>query len=303
MEQGIYADVLLVTNYVVNTAIILCVGKFSGRSSTGRRTVAAALVGAAGSLVIFLPYPGVIISVLIKLGLSAAMVFTAFKAVSLRLFLKQVFMLFSISFAFAGAMLGLWLTFEPPGMSYSNGVAYFNISPLLLLATTAAVYALLSLAARLLGRERLGGEILRVTVGLKGATASARGLVDSGNRLIEPFSGMPVVVCSPEILEKLLPGGKAAAFLAGGDMAEGLPAMRVVPYSHVGGSGALRAFKPDFLRIDTPKGSMMVENVYLGFSGHGIGDGANRGPLRYDCLLSPGLHVADVGASTESAHS
>lgn len=149
MEQGVYVDVLLVMNYIINMLLIVCMGKLSGREPKRRRIVAAALFGAATSLTIFLPFMGVFLSILMKLVISAAIVLIAFSYINLRIFFKQLFLFFAVSFSFAGVMLGIWLAFSPKGMTYYNGVVYFDISSFLLIITTAVAYALLAIASRL----------------------------------------------------------------------------------------------------------------------------------------------------------
>ncbi len=289
MEQGVYVDVLLATNYAVNLCIILCVARFSGRSPKRRRIVAAALLGAATSLTIFLPLMAPVPSILLKLCVSAAVVLAAFGYVSARAFLGQMFLLFAISFCFAGVMLGLWLLFEPPGMGWNNGVVYFDISPLLLVCSTAAAYLLLSLFSRMTRGKSLPREIYSVRVYFNGKTAAVRGMVDTGNRLKEPFSGSPVVVCRVGDLAGILPAEMVEAVLKGklapddAPVGEGVPRLRVVPYANVGAGGALPAFKPDKIVIEALSESLTADDAYVGISRENIGDES------YNCLLSPEL--------------
>jgi stage II sporulation protein GA (sporulation sigma-E factor processing peptidase) len=283
MEQGVYVDILLVTNYIVNLCIILCVGRFSGGSPKRRRIVAAALLGAATSLTIFLPLMGPVASVLLKAAISAAIVLAAFGFEGIRLYIMRIFLFFAISFCFAGVMLGLWLLFEPPGMSWNNGVVYFDISAALLVASTAAAYAVLRIAARLTQPRSLPREILNVSVCVNGKAAALKGLVDTGNRLKEPFSGLPVAVCEARAFLGVLPDGHIEAALRGGLVADTPPPLRMVPYADVGGTGVLPAFKPDMMLIEAPGGTLKASEVYVGLSREKIGD------ERYDCLLGPEL--------------
>ncbi len=289
MEQGVYVDVLLATNYAVNLCIILCVARFSGRSPKRCRIVAAALLGAATSLTIFLPLMALVPSVLVKLGVSAAVVLAAFGYISAKAFWGQMFLFFAISFCFAGVMLGLWLLLEPPGMSWNNGVVYFDISPLLLICSTVAAYLLLSLFSRVTRGKSLPREIYPVRVHLNGRAAAVRGMVDTGNRLREPFSGSPVVVCRVSDLTGILPPNLVEAVLQGKMAPESgipeakLPRLRVIPYANIGAGGALPAFKPDKIVIDTQSESLTAEEAYVGISRENIGDG------EYNCLLNPEL--------------
>ena len=62
-------------------------------------------------------------------------------------------------------------------------------------------------------------------------------LVDTGNRLREPLSGLPVLVAEEGLLRPLLPPGCDPAALPRG--------FRLVGYGGVGGSGRMPCFRPD----------------------------------------------------------
>jgi stage II sporulation protein GA (sporulation sigma-E factor processing peptidase) len=182
-------------------------------------------------------------------------------------------------------MLGLWLLFEPPGISWNNGVVYFDVSAALLVISTAAAYAVLRIAAWLTQPRSLPREILNGRVRVNGKAAALKGLVDTGNRLREPFSGLPVAVCEARAFAGVLPDKHIEAALRGEIVADTPPPLRMVPYANVGGTGVLPAFKPDMLLIETPGETLKAGEVYIGLSREKIGD------ERYDCLLSPELMV------------
>lgn len=63
----VYADVLVVVNYIVNLLLLLASAKLLGVVICRWRLCAGALVGALGSLVIFLPYVGMWFQILYKI--------------------------------------------------------------------------------------------------------------------------------------------------------------------------------------------------------------------------------------------
>ena len=69
----VYADVLVVVNYIVNLLLLLASAKLLGVVTCRWRLCAGALVGALGSLVIFLPYVGMWFQALYKILLALAM--------------------------------------------------------------------------------------------------------------------------------------------------------------------------------------------------------------------------------------
>ena len=74
----VYADVLIVVNYIVNLFMLLAARRILGSAAGRGRMSLAALLGAAGSLVIFLPYIGFWFQFLYKLFLAVAMAAAAF---------------------------------------------------------------------------------------------------------------------------------------------------------------------------------------------------------------------------------
>lgn len=80
-------------------------------------------------------------------------------------------------------------------------------------------------------------------IGLSGRRASVDALIDTGNRLIEPISGLPVIVAEEGALTALLPEGYAAG---GMDQA----GFRRIAYGGVGGDGTLLCFMPDSISAE-----------------------------------------------------
>lgn len=285
METAVYVDVLLVLNYVVTALLVACSGKLLGLQIKRRRIVAAALVGSVGSLTIFFPFLGFFPMLGVRMVLSAAIVAAAFPLTGPGRFLKCWFVFFAVSFFFAGVMLAIWMAFAPAGMLYYNGVVYFNVRPLALLACTAAAYLLLTLGNRISRGGRHPGIRCRVTLKLGEKRCSLQALVDTGNSLVEPFSGTPVVVCRLEAVRELLGEALAAALQRGdweeaGRLAGGR--IRLVPYRVVGGKGVLPALRGD--RLYVPRGDALyqTERFYLAVTEGKLEEGC-------DALLNPDL--------------
>lgn len=264
----VYADVLVVVNYIVNLLLLLASGKIMGAILTRRRVTLAALLGAAGSLVIFLPYIGWWFQFSYKLALAAAMAAAAFGCRPWRRFLKGLFVLFTVSFLFAGVMLAVSYLMKPFGVLFYNGVVYFDISVVTLILTTTAAYLLLLLFERLFFSRTSEKKLYDLTVRVNGRTIVMKGLADTGNSLREPFSGAPVVVCDRELAERVAP--------------EDGTRYRVIPCLTVTGQGALRGFRPDELTISGQGRVVKTSDVYIASGREPIGG-------EYQSLFNPQL--------------
>jgi len=285
VKTVVYVDVLLIINYIINLLLVLCTAKISGIKPQRRKIVAAALFGSLCSLTIFLPFLGFFAELLLKLAISALIVRIAMPYDSAREYLRRWFAFFAVNFFFAGSMLGIWMAFTPQWMMYYNGVVYFDISTISLIGATIAAYLLLSLMSRVSRAGRLQGDLCKVRIYLGERMCELSGLIDSGNSLSEPFSGMPVMVCWLEEVRQLMSPQVADCIMNGdfsGLLELDIP-FRLVPYSAVGGGGVLPAFTPDKLIVRDKQGAHRVENVYVALSAKKVGDG------RYGAILNPDM--------------
>ena len=103
-------------------------------------------------------------------------------------------------------------------------------------ASTPLLGALGAFATMLHKRIRAGTSTLRpmeLIVENAGGSARLHAIVDTGNRLHEPFSGQPVLIAEARALQGILPER----------------GFRAVRYASVGGGGLLRCFRPDGIYI------------------------------------------------------
>ncbi|MFR6027787.1 MAG: sigma-E processing peptidase SpoIIGA, partial [Christensenellales bacterium] len=82
-------------------------------------------------------------------------------------------------------------------------------------------------------RKRMFTWEVRVSLCFQGKSIRFPALIDTGNRLREPMSGLPVLIAEASLLDGLL----------GGELAPGLT--RQVAFGGLGGCGTVRCFHPD----------------------------------------------------------
>ena len=109
MEITVYADVLLAVNFLIDYLLLLFCARLSGRRIIRKRLLAGALGGALTSLVIFLPPLSFWPMTLLKAGIAVLMVRLAYPWLSWRVFFRDSFLFFTVSFLLAGICLGLCL--------------------------------------------------------------------------------------------------------------------------------------------------------------------------------------------------
>jgi len=247
MGMVIYADILVAVNYYVSYLLLCGAEHISGIPLSRRRKVLAALVGGLCAMAVFLPLRGFVCGLALRVVTSAAMLCTAWPGRYIKDYLRLGIILLVTSFLFAGGVMALCLLWPALPLACPGGMIYFDISPLLLLLTVTGCYLLLGLLKRFYSCTRTRQLVYPMTLGYGGKEITLRMLKDSGNRLVEPFSGLPVAVCSLPVLAPLLSAEEcdAVRFPARGDS---LPSgFRLVSYQAVGGGGLLAAFRPEKL--------------------------------------------------------
>ncbi|MCI8360100.1 MAG: sigma-E processing peptidase SpoIIGA [Clostridiales bacterium] len=242
----VYIDLLFFLNLLVDYFILSLTSRLSGAAAGFLRQLGGAAVGALFSFIIFLPAQSLPVEWLARLAFSAVIILCVYGFGGIRRFLRLLFTFYAVSLLYAGFMLAVWFLCHPAGMAVHNGVVYFSISPIVLLAGAGLAYLVISLGRRLMRRPAAAGQRREIEVRLYGKQVRLTALVDTGHSLTDILSDQPVVVATLSAIKPLLPPETLPAFEGigqpPGDMAG---RYRLIPYSVVGGGGLLPAFRCD----------------------------------------------------------
>ena len=114
------------------------------------------------------------------------------------------------------------------------------------------------LSATALRKKRLVTWEVQVFLSAGGGEARFRALVDTGNRLREPFSGLPVLICERGVLADVLPAGYDALPPGGAP-----PGFRQVGYGALGGGGRMNCFRPELCLVDYGNGYLKSPDLWV----------------------------------------
>ncbi len=237
----LYLDVLLVTNWGIDFLLLHMTARVLRTPHRAGRTVLGAALGALAACAVLLPPMSPWLAVGYKAATAWLMVGVAFGFG--RGVWRRCAVLFLLSAATAGVALAVWWLLAPKGLAVINGVVYCDVSPLLLIACTAAAYLLLWVYDRFTAHRRTVGHTYQLQLCHRGHTLTLPAFYDSGNSLREPFSGMAVAVAPYALLSDVL---SSAWDPTNADLPHGA---RAVPYTSLGGRGVLAAFCPEQLRV------------------------------------------------------
>ncbi len=237
--ETIYIDVLLVQSLYVNYLLLRATSRLTHSPLSRVRCALAATIGSGFSFLIFLPPLPVWMQVLCKLVTAAAIVTMAFGRRNLYRWLRQAASFFCCSFLLAGLLLALTSQTSQGFATWGNSFWYVDFSLLQLILFTALAYLGLHLYERMHGRNRRTDGEYQVVVRMGEKTVILEGLADTGNRLRDAFSGLPVIVCAKAEL----------AALWGESPLESLTGYRLLPCSTVTAEGLMPLFRPDEICI------------------------------------------------------
>lgn len=287
LQQVIYVDVLVILNLIITFFLLLATELFTKERGKRWRIFLGALAGGIYALQVFLPEMGALFNVLSRIIAGAFITYISFGFKTYKRFIKLSLIFLAMTFLFAGLMIGLWLVFAPSGMIINNSVVYFGISLPVMIAATAVCYLISLVFSRILMRNRPQTTIFDFVLEVDGKSVNGRAMLDTGNTLSESFSGYPVVVCTYNFLQDILPEESHGFFkgditeISANGNTEWQKRQRFVAYSTVADKGMLPAFRPDKLIL---KNSTQTDKVFvavINYKKH-----INEG---FDMLLGPNL--------------
>ena len=249
----IYLDVLILINLYVTYFQILAVAAFTHRKTVWYRKLSAAGIGAVASLSIFIPQEMVLTLTLLKIFLCALIAFVAFGYTGFRAYAVSVLFLMLVSFVFSGLMLCVWLFAAPMKMLFINGTVYFSIDTMTIILSTCAAYGVVRIIRYILDKNGKTDGKYTVIIKNNGRECRLSALADSGNGMVDCFSGLPVIVCRRDMCADVSPPAidmienNSDISEIGTQMIKGV---RIMPFSTVGKGGLICMFKAESVVID-----------------------------------------------------
>lgn len=257
----IYIDVLVIINIYVGYFLLKSTQKILSVSVTRLRMIIGCIFSGVFSIIILFEF-NIVELILIKSVMASSLCFVTFYRKNLKLYLKSIIAFIVVNFVFGGIMLALQQLLTQSSFSYKNGVCYFSITTLKLSIYTIVAYIIISIFDYIIKRRTTKEDVRCVTIKFNGREIMVDALVDSGNKLVDVFTGLPVLVCELMALEKFL-SPKLFYYLKtkGGTLEDDitlLKSIRIIPINIVSGESSLMAFKPDEVISGNTSCNMLV---------------------------------------------
>ena len=242
--MSVSIEAYLLTNFLMNLLAIAVIARSLGNVRWGRIFIAAGMGAAYAALAQLSSLR--FLSNLALLAVFAGFVsFIALPADSFRSVLSGMLSLIAGTIFLGGVQLSAMHMFS------GNPIVPFLIGAVL---GACALMAITSIRKK----RKVTWEV-RVYLSVNGGEARFKALIDTGNRLREPLSGLPVMIAERAVLSDVLPEGYDTH--ASQDILP--PGFRQVAYGALGGNGRLFCFRPELSLVDYGNGFLKSPDMWI----------------------------------------
>lgn len=243
----IYLDTLLAVNLFIDYVILCVIRRLLHINTKQFRLLLGACVGALTTLTVFLPLHSVIFSAFNKILSALLVIIISFGKGSFRKQTVRLLSYIGTSMILSTTVVLINNLLKPTGVIVYKDTIYFDLSPKILLISTAVTYTLLNIYQRLSSVHKIQSQTHKVTISADhNKKTSFECAVDTGCNLKEPFSGLPVILAEEALLKNIEIDKEHK---------------RIIPYSTAAGSELIMGFKPAHIEID---GIPIQSGCYIG---------------------------------------
>lgn len=250
----IYIDILVCLNIIIDYFLISLTSFILKSTCSFARQLLGAVVGGICSIAILIPINNYFFDFALRLLTSSFIILASFGFSKLRLYIRRIISFFIASFVFSGCMIAIIDIFEISNLKVKNGIVYYDLSAIILVIITAITYFLLTFIMKFVNRKKV--QTCKLRISDNNVSAEIIALVDSGNKLKEPFSEKWVLILDPKYLNDFKGENKPH---------------RVIPYNTIGNNGLITGFCPDKILLIS-NGDEEKLDMYLAFSPNPLKD-------------------------------
>ena len=273
----VYLDVVLLENLCMNYIILFATGYIMKIKMKQLRLVASSLLGGIYAVIAYLEILPIYSNFGMKIILSILMVYLAFNSKSIKNLSKQLVIFYLTSFAFGGCAFALLYFIKPQNILMRNGV-YVGTYPIKIALLGGIIGFIVTYIGFRVVKTKLHKKdmIYEIEIRIEEKTLNLKAMLDTGNLLKDPISGMPVVVVEKQQLYSILPaklldnidkliGGEGEILLDQIEEKGIFNRFRMIPFSSVGKqNGLMLGFKADQVILKREEEKQIQKNVIIG---------------------------------------
>lgn len=290
----LYLDVIFFENLCMNHIILYATGIIRKNKMKQTKLLLSSILGSAYAIIIYLKILSFSSNLIMKIILSVSMVWIAFDSKNMKALAKDILMFYVVSFVFGGCSFALIYLLDPSKVEMKNGVLVGSYPIKVTLIAGIIAFFAIQIAFKIT-KNKLSVEdmICNVKIYYGNNNINIRTLIDSGNMLKDPVSGVPVIVVEYEKILKILPKKVIDNIkkIQGGEILEDYNEnfkIRLIPFSSLGKeNGMLVGVKMKKAIITFREKEEIIDNIVVG-----IYNSKFTKDNRYNALI--GLDIIDV---------
>lgn len=272
----IYLDVVIVENLIMDAIIIYATAIVLKVKIRHLRIIISSLIGAIYSVLSYISDLEVYNNLFLKIFLSIVMVYIAFSPQNIKTLMKQILIFYLTSFLFGGVAFALIYVIKPQEILMKNGL-FLGMYPLKTVFLGAIVATAILITAFKVVKSNITKKdmMCNVSIELNNKTVNIKTMIDTGNMLKEPISGLPVIVVENTALYELIPKEILDNLddILGGDFQKipdnikstYIAKLKWIPYSSLGKqNGMLVGIKADKAIVEKDDQVIEHDNVIVG---------------------------------------
>ena len=276
----IYLDIIFLENLCMNYIILFATAIILKNRPKHLRIIISSILGSIYAIMsifeIFEIYKGIGFKILI----SVLMVYIAYNPTSFKELLKRLMLFYLTSFAFGGCAFALLYFIKPEDIFMRNGV-YIGTYPIKIALLGGLVGFCLIVNTFKIIKNKINKKDLYcyVEIEFNGKKVEMKSLIDTGNMLKDPISGMPVIVVQSELLEGVIPkevleqvdniiDGKNLNVFSDIENSKFINRFRLIPFSSLGVQhGLIAGFKVEKINIEYNGEIKTIKDIVIGIYG------------------------------------
>ena len=272
----IYLDVVILENLIMNSIIIYVTAIIMKLKIKHIKIIISSLIGAIYSVASYITNVPIYSNFFLKIILSIVMVYIAFTPNNIKTLIKQITIFYLTSFLFGGVAFSLIYIIKPQEILMKDGL-FLGTYPLKTVFLGAIIASIILITAFKVIKNKITAKDIycNIEIYLEQKNIEIKAMLDTGNLLKEPISGMPVIVVEHTKLYDIIPKEILNNLdkILGGDL-ESIPEeikekyltkLKVIPYSSLGKqNGMILGIKADKIKIIKEDENIIKNNVIIG---------------------------------------
>ena len=267
----LYVDIIFLENIFMNSIILLATGVILKAPIRILRNLIASTIGSIYAIIIYVSNIEIYSNFFLKLVLSFAIIYVAFKPVNIKSFLKYVVIFYLTSFTFGGVAFALLYFVSPQDILLQDGVLIGTYPMKIILAGGILGFIIITISFKnIKGKLNKKDMFCNITLNSSNKKTKITAIIDTGNFLRDPITKIPVIVVEKDKLNELLPeiildnvtniiNGKNV------ELGEYASKIRAIPFKSLGKeNGLLLGIKMDEVEVDYQDTNYQIKNVIIG---------------------------------------